>query len=203
MLELFLLLSIFFATNFLNAMKKLIFALLFLSLTNSYVNNGYANDELKINNKLAIIDVDKIIQEAVVVIDIQKKVEKKKALYEEEINKKQSSLLVEQKKIQDKKNITSPDAFDKEVQNFENKVDNLKNFVDRKQNNLKKASLDAMSKVNDHMKEIVTNIAKEQQIAVVIPASQVLYFQENLDITSEVLSRLNKKLTKIEVKFEN
>jgi len=203
MLELFLLLSIFFATNFLNAMKKLIFALLFLSLTNSYINNGYANDELKINNKLAIIDVDKIIQEAVVVIDIQKKVEKKKALYEEEINKKQSGLLAEQKKIQDKKNITSPDAFDKEVQNFENKVDNLKNLVDRKQNNLKKASLDAMSKVNDHMKEIVTNIAKEQQIAVVIPASQALYFQENLDITSEVLSRLNKKLTKIEVKFEN
>jgi Skp family chaperone for outer membrane proteins len=67
---------------------------------------------------------------------------------------------------------------------------------------LKKASIDAMSKVNDKVKTIVSEIAKEKELDTIIPASQTLYFKDELDITAEVLSRLNKKITKVEVKFE-
>jgi Skp family chaperone for outer membrane proteins len=155
------------------------------------------------NNKVAILDTDKIIQEAVAVIDIQKKVEKKKIVYEAEINKKQSALMTEQKKMQDKKNITSKENLEKEAKSFEEKVDNLKSFVDKKQNSLKNASLDAMNKVNDAMKIVVANLSKEKEIDIIIPSSQVIYFQEHLDITAEVLELLNKKITKVEIKFEN
>ncbi len=155
------------------------------------------------NHKIAILDTDKIIQEAVAVIDIQKKIEKKKIAYEAEINKKQTSLMAEQKKLQDKKNITSQETLEKESKAFEEKVDNLKNFVDKKQNSLKNASLDAMGKVNDAMKAVVADLSKEKQIDAIFPSSQVIYFQEHLDITSEVLVLLNKKITKVEIKFEN
>jgi Skp family chaperone for outer membrane proteins len=97
----------------------------------------------------------------------------------------------------------SQDSLQKETKAFEEKVDNLKTFVDKKQESLKNASLTAMNKVNDVMKAIVTDISKEKQFDVVIPASQVIYFQEHTDITSEVLAILNKKINKVEIKFEN
>lgn len=152
--------------------------------------------------QIGILDVDKIIQESSAVVDIQKKVDAKKVAYETEINKKQSQLEAEQKKLEDKKITLSKEAFEKEVKGFETKVDDLKTYIDRKQNSLKKASIDAMSKVNDKVKTIVSEIAKEKELDTIIPASQTLYFKDELDITAEVLSRLNKKITKVEVKFE-
>ena len=152
--------------------------------------------------QIGVLDVDKIIQESSAGVDIQKKVDTKKIAYETEINKKQSQLEAEQKKLEDKKITLSKEAFEKEVKGFETKVDDLKTYIDRKQNSLKKASIDAMSKVNDKVKTIVSEIAKEKELDTIIPASQTLYFKDELDITAEVLSRLNKKITKVEVKFE-
>jgi outer membrane protein len=152
--------------------------------------------------QFGVLDVDKIIQESSAVVDIQKKVDTKKIAYESEINKKQSQLESEQKKLEDKKITLSKEAFEKEIKNFEKKVDDLKTYIDRKQNSLKKASIDAMSKVNDKVKTIVSDIAKEKELDVIIPTSQTLYFKDELDITAEVLSQLNKKITKVDVKFE-
>ena len=189
----------FYFNNILFAIKnmKKTFYTLFLIFCVFFTKNTFAN------NKIAIIDTDKIIQESIAVLDIQKKVEKKKIAYETEINKKQTILMAEQKKLQDKQAITSQDSLQKEAKAFEEKVDNLKNFVDKKQNSLKNASLDAMGKVNDAMKAVVADLSKEKQIDAIFPSSQVIYFQEHLDITSEVLVLLNKKITKVEIKFEN
>ena len=78
----------------------------------------------------------------------------------------------------------------------------MKTFVDKKQNSLKKASLDSMSKVNDKIKDIIAEISKEKELDVIVPAAQTLYFKDELDISDEVLKRLNKKITKVDVKFE-
>ena len=177
-------------------MKKTFYTL-FLFFCVFLTKNSFAN------SKVAILDTDKIIQESIAVLDIQKKVEKKKGAYEAEINKKQTALMAEQKKLQDKQAIASQDSLQKEVKAFEEKVDNLKVFVDKKQESLKNSSLTAMNKVNDIMKAIVADISKEKEIDVVIPSSQVIYFQEHTDITSEVLAMLNKKINKVEIKFEN
>jgi len=152
--------------------------------------------------QIGVLDVDKIIQESMAVIDIQKKVDTKKTSYEADINKKQSQLEAEQKKLEDKKITLSKEAFDKEVNTFEAKVEDLKTYIDRKQNSLKKASIDAMSKVNDKVKIIVSEISKEKNLDVIMPTSQTLFFKDELDITAEVLATLNKKITKVDVKFE-
>ena len=122
--------------------------------------------------------------------------------YQKEVTKKQNDLESEQKTIEGKKTILSKDGFEKEVQKFEKKVDDLKTYVDRKQNSLKKASMESMSKVNEIIKEIIADIAKDKNYEVIIPASQTVFFNETLDISEEVLKKLDKKITKVDVKFE-
>ncbi len=153
-------------------------------------------------SEIAILDVEKIVKESSAMRDIQSKVSKRQAEYQKDVDKKQKTLEVEQKRIEGKKSLLSKEALEKEVTEFDKKVEDLKQFVDSKQNTLKKASLEAMSKVNEKIKEIMSEIAKEKKIDVVIPANQAIHYDEKLDISSEVLEKLNKKLTKIEVKFE-
>ncbi|OFX09609.1 MAG: hypothetical protein A3H30_01390 [Alphaproteobacteria bacterium RIFCSPLOWO2_02_FULL_40_19] len=152
---------------------------------------------------IGIIDVDKIIKESSAMRDIQSKISKKQDDYQKEVTKKQDALEAEQKRIESKKSVLSADAFDKETRTFEKRVDEFKTFVDRKQNSLKKASLDAMSKVNDKVKEIIADLSKEKEMDVIVPASQTLFYKEELDVSDEVLKRLNKKITKVDVKFES
>lgn len=151
---------------------------------------------------VGILDVEKIVKESNAMRDIQNKVSKKQDEYQKDVTKKQNELEAEQKKIEAKKNVLSKEAFEKEAAAFEKKVDDLKNFVDKKQNSLKKASLDSMSKINDYIKDIISDLSKERDFDIIIPASQTLYYKDQLDISDEVLKKLNKKVTKVDVKFE-
>lgn len=151
---------------------------------------------------IGVLDVEKIVKESSAMRDIQSKVSKKQDEYQKEVTKKQNELESEQKRIEGKKNVLSKEAFEKETKAFEKKIDDLKTFVDKKQNSLKKASMDSMSKVNDKVKDIIAEISKEKELDVIVPASQTLYYKDELDISAEVLKRLNKKITKLDVKFE-
>jgi len=62
--------------------------------------------------------------------------------------------------------------------------------------------MESMSKVNEIIKEIIADIAKDKNYEVIIPASQTVFFNETLDISEEVLKKLDKKFTKVDVKFE-
>ncbi len=152
--------------------------------------------------EIGVLDVEKIVKESVAMRDIQKKISSKQDEYQKEVDKKQKELEKEQKAIESKKSALSQEAFDVKTKDFQKKIDDLKTFVDRKQNVLKKASIDGMSKVNDEIKEIIAEIVKEKGFAVVIPTSQTLYYQDDLDISEEVLKKLNKKVTKVKVSFE-
>ena len=151
---------------------------------------------------IGVLDLEQIIKDSKAMRDIQTKVNKKQDDYQKEITKKQNDLEAEQKVIEGKKNVLSKEGFEKEIQKFEKKVDELKNYVDRKQNSLKKASIESMSKVNEIVKEIVDDIAKDRGFKIIVSASQTIYFNDTLDVTEEVLTKLDKKITKVDVKFE-
>jgi Skp family chaperone for outer membrane proteins len=170
------------------------FLTLILMSCTAFVNANASN--------IAILDLEKIIKDSKAMRDIQNKVNKKQDEYQKEVSKKQNDLENEQKTIEAKKAVLSKDGFEKEVQKFEKKVDDLKTYVDRKQNSLKKASMESMSKVNEIIKEIIGEISKDKNYEVIIPASQTVFFEDSLDISEEVLKKLDKKITKVDVKFE-
>ncbi len=151
---------------------------------------------------IAVLDIEKVAKESKAVVDIQGKVTKKQEQFQKDINKKQGELEAEQKKLESKKNILAKDAFEKEQIAFSKKIDELKTFVEKKQSSLKKASEAGMTKVNEEMKIIVAEIAKEKQVEVILPSSQIVYAIDSIDVSNEVIVRLNKKLTKVSVSFE-
>lgn len=173
------------------------FLIIFTTILGLITINAKAQDV-----KIAVLNVERIVKESKAMRDIQKQVSKKQDQYQKQVSKKQKSLEKEQKRIESKKALLSQEALTKEVKKFEEKVTDLKNFVDKRQNSLKKASLDGMNKVNEKIKDIIADIAQERDITMIIPSAQALYYEDELDISNEVLKRLNKKITKVRVKFD-
>lgn len=151
---------------------------------------------------IAVLDVEKIVKESTAMRDIQSKISKKQDEYQKDVTKRQKELEAEQKKLESKKNVLAKDALEKEAKEFEKKVDDLKTLVDKKQNILRKASTDSMGKVNEEIKDIIAAIAKEKGYDLIVPAGQTLFYKNEMDISADVLKALNKKITKVNVKFE-
>ncbi len=151
---------------------------------------------------IAIIDIEKISQQAKVVKDVAGKVSKKRDQFQKEITSQEEKLEAERKKIEAKKSILSEEALDKQQKDFFKKVEELKKFAEKRDASLKKAYSEAIKTVNEEVGVIVSEIAKEKGLSLVIPASQVVFSVDNLDITAEVIKRLDKKVSKASVKFE-
>lgn len=151
---------------------------------------------------VAVIDIDQISKEATVVKFIAKEISNKRDVYQKEISSKEKVLENERKKIEAKKNILSEEALEKQQKKFIDDVKELKEFAAKRDKTLKDAYSNAINQVNEKVGEIVAEIAKKQNLALVLPASQVVYSIDNLEITGEVIKELNKKMSKVKVVFK-
>ncbi len=153
------------------------------------------------NAQFATIDIDRISKEAKVVKDIAKQIKNKRDNYQKEITKEERSLEKEKDKLEAKKSVLSEEALKKEHLAFFKKVEKLKKDANKKDKILKDAYTKSIAKVNDIVGEIVDEVAKEKKLLLVLPSSQVVYSVKGLDITEEVIDRLDDKISRIKVRF--
>jgi Skp family chaperone for outer membrane proteins len=96
----------------------------------------------------------------------------------------------------------SPDAYAEKRKAFENDLGKLQTNMRGKKNSLDKAFSTAMETLQTQTMAVVSDIAKEKNYTLVLPRSSVLVMTDsNMDITQDVLSALDEKLTKVDLKF--
>lgn len=149
--------------------------------------------------KIAIVDVQKIVAESTAAKDIQKQLEKKKNEFQSQINKQEESLMKEDQELGKQKASLSADAFEKKRKEFREKVANVQRDVQKKRVQLENASAEALAQVQKSVVSIIKGLAEDKDFQVAIPSSQVLYYEGGMDISSEVLEKLNKDLPKVDV----
>jgi Skp family chaperone for outer membrane proteins len=153
--------------------------------------------------KIAIVDIQKIVSESTATKDINKQLEKKKNEFQAQINKQEESLMKEDQALGKQKASLSADAFEKKRKEFQEKVAGVQRDVQKKRAQLENAYTQALGTVQKTVVEIIKGIAEDKGFTIAIPASQALYFQSNMDISSEVLAALNSKLATVNVEIKD
>lgn len=166
-----------------------------LFLVATFISIGAAHAE-----NIGVVDLESVLKNSDAMKDAQSKISKKQAGFQKEIDKKQEVLEKESKQVNAKKNILSEDAFAKEQEAFSKKVDELKELVNTRQDALKKSSLDAIATINGKVKDAVDEARKEKNLDIVIASSSAIYYKDELDISADVIKKLNKKISKVEIK---
>lgn len=176
-------------------MKKILFILSLFLLT---TNNSFSQ---KSNLNIAIINIKEVLGNSLAMQKLQKKLQQKEGIYQEEINKKQSNLQSEISRIESKKSILSEAALKKEEEKFSKKFSTLKTEFEQKQKTLQNSYNQSMSDLDQKIKEIIAKIREEKNIDLVLPASLVIDFESSLDISALVLKTLNKEVKDIDINF--
>lgn len=148
---------------------------------------------------IAVLDVQKILRDSSAVKNIREQVAKYGSTFENELEKERNEIRAANKELTQQRTILSPDAFAEKRRIFEEKVVGVQRLVQQRQRQLDASRNKAMAKVNKAYTEIVAKLAAERNLGIILRKAQTVFTVNTLDVTQDVLSRLNKKLPTVKI----
>jgi outer membrane protein len=145
----------------------------------------------------AVIDYQRILRDAAAARSIREQIETRRKAYQEEISREEQRLHAADKEFAKQRSLLSPEAFAEKRREFEQDVAEVQRMVQERRRELARMSAAALNEVKEALIEIVTSIAEERGFNLVLPSSEVLFFSRSLDLTQEVLAKLDARLPQV------
>ncbi len=150
---------------------------------------------------IGFVNVSRIMQDSKAATSVRSQLQAKQKAFQTELNNKEKELQAEDDALVKQKDKVEKDAFDKKVKAFREKAAGAQRQVQEKKAQLDKAFGGSLEEIQKSVLEIVKQVAAEKKLTLVVSSAQVLYGDASLEITDEVLKRLDAKLPTVAVKF--
>lgn len=150
---------------------------------------------------IATVNYQKLMSSSTAAKNAHEQIENKMKSMQSEISKKDKQFQKDHQELDKKRSVLSKEAFEAKRRSFSDKVTAAQKEVQSKRSMLDSASERAGSEIQKTISSIIAEMAKEKNFSIAVPTAQILYADSKLDITEEVLARLNKQLPKVDVKF--
>ncbi len=178
-------------------MKPIYLLVIFL-----FLNGFYAHADTYPNTSIAIVDLNLILSESKAAKAATKDFEKIQKDTESEIVESDKLMLEERNKLIEQQSVIAPEAFEVKAQDYEKKLQNYQVEKQNKLRNLEGVLQKARNEILENVKPILEELSKELGVTVILEKNSVLLSATNMDITDEVIKKLNKELPKIKVSLD-
>ena len=173
-------------------LKRILFSLgLILALATS----AHAADQ-----KIVVVDIQRIMRDSLAAKDLKTQLDAQKQQYQGEVDAKQDKLKKERDDLEKQKAILAKDALAQKEKSFLDEYKADQKDVQEKQVAYDNAYKSAVEVIQKNVQDIINGMATEQSFTLALPTSTLIYADKTLDITEEVLKRLDKKLPKVQLK---
>jgi Skp family chaperone for outer membrane proteins len=147
----------------------------------------------------AVIDYQRILRDAAAARSIREQIESRRKSYQDEISKQEQRLYEADKAFAKQRSLLTPEAFADKRKAFEDDVSEVQRLVQERRRELDRVAEIALNEVKTALIDIVTGMAEERGFNLVLPSSEVLFFARKIDITEEVLAKLDARLPDVTV----
>ena len=152
---------------------------------------------------IGVLDMNKILTDSTAAKKAAEDIEEIAKKIEEELLKSDEEMIVEQNKLIEAQTIMAPEAFEDKRNEYEKKVQNYNNERQRKLLSVDNLVQNSRNIILENMKPILEEIAENKGITILLEKNTTLLNADGMDITNEVIKKLNKLLPKIDVSLEN
>jgi outer membrane protein len=146
-----------------------------------------------------VVDVKRVLDESQAALAAQKKIEEQRSAFQDEIS-------VQEKRIRDAEQELGGLRGKLDVKQYAERENQLRQqfrdvekYVQDRRQALERATNTSMGKVKDVTISIVQDIARKRGAQMVLVKQQVLWSENQMEITDEVLRRLNQQLPEVAV----
>lgn len=147
----------------------------------------------------AVVDHQRILRDSKAAKSIQQQIEVRRKLYLDQLAKEEQRLNEVGKDLARQRGVLAAEAFAAKRKEYEEAVQALQRASNERRRQLDEALGAANAQVRQALKEIVDELAETRGFNLVLPASAVLLYSPKIDITDEVMARLDRKLPSVKV----
>ncbi len=153
--------------------------------------------------KVAILDVQRILRESSATVSIKDQIKRQSQIYQDEIAKQEKELRAAAEELAGQRAILSAEAFARKQGEFKSRGAAVEKGVRTRMRELDQARNTAIKEVERTLDRVVSEIAEQRGLNLILSRvrarSVVLYAHADLNITDEVLRRLNERLPSVKV----
>ncbi|MFL5335890.1 MAG: OmpH family outer membrane protein [Geminicoccaceae bacterium] len=147
----------------------------------------------------AVIDYQRILRDARAARAIRDQVESRRRIYQDEIAKEEQRLHEADKDLASQRSVLSPEALAEKRAAFEGEVAEVQRMAQERRRQLDQAAAAALNEVRSAMIQVVGELSDSRGFNLVVPSSGLLLFSPQIDLTADVLARLDLKLPNVKV----
>jgi Skp family chaperone for outer membrane proteins len=148
---------------------------------------------------VAVVDIQAVMGTSEAAKNIKTQIDKLRAGYQQTVQTKNEELRKLEAELQQQRAVLAPDAFQLRQRDFDQKIAEAQKDVQDRRAKIEVAFEKAMQTVETTVTQIVAQIAKENGITLVLPTQAVIHAEPDMNITAEVVKRLNARLTKVPI----
>ena len=163
---------------------KIFLLLLLIGTSNANENIRFININYIVNNSEAGKTLNKII-------------ENKSKKITSELNDLGTKIQNKKDKIISQKNILKKEEYEKLVKSYDNEVKKYNNIRKQKNEEFNKFRINSQKKIIETLNPVITAFLKKKSIQILLQKEQIIFGDNELDITEEILQIFNDKHKKI------
>ena len=145
------------------------------------------------------VDIDYIMTNSKVGKNLNSQIEKTHKNNISFFEKKENELKKNEQDIIKQKNIIDKSEFQKKITELRDQASEYRKLRKEKIDKVTKQRLNATAKIVKELKPILAQYADENSISIIIQKKNIIIGKSNLDITPQILSLLDKKISKIKL----
>ena len=154
------------------------------------------------NFAIGILDLRRLLRDSAAAKNVRPQIVRLREAFQKQIRDRENTLRQAEQKLLEQRAVLAPDAFAERRRKFQERARAARQEVQSGKRAIDRAQALAMRKIELALLKIARDVATEKGLNIIMAKSSVLLSLKNLEVTGEVMKRLNKSLPKILVKVE-
>tara|TARA_B100000989_G_scaffold217554_1_gene165765 strand:- start:673 stop:1191 length:519 start_codon:yes stop_codon:yes gene_type:complete len=149
------------------------------------------------NENIRFININYIVNNSEAGKSLNKLIENKSKEISSELDRLSKKIGKKKEKIISQKNILKKEEYEKLVKTYEEDIKKYNNFRKKKNEDFSKFRVNSQKKIIESLNPIITTFLKKESVQILLQKEQIIFGDNKLDITDEILKIFNDKHKKI------
>ena len=152
--------------------------------------------------RIALVDIGGVLRAADANNRVRELLNGQRAKFQEEFRAIEVDLQRSERDLLAKRELMAKDEYDKVVTEFQARVSSVQKEIQYKRQSIDNAYQKALSDIRVLAIEVITKIASEREIDLILKRDASVIFLPHLNISDEVLTRLNERTKNARIEVE-
>jgi outer membrane protein len=152
--------------------------------------------------RIGLADLNGVLRAADANVKVRELLDVQRQKFQSEFSKVEAELQQTERDLMSKRELLSAEEYDKQIKVFQARVTRLQQDIQKKRQSIDNAYQKAQSDIRAEAISVITEIASELRLDLVLKRDSSLIFLPHLNISEEVLKRLNERTKNARIEIE-